>query len=276
MKKTSTILILLAIFPGYLLAQDNARINAAVSEGKRIYRSEMASWYGSDIFLDKFKNKRNDIGGYFSYAENELTHCIFFSKGEEPTVLAKISFDSTFSTEKANISQEGLSFNAFEKDIYSIRKSALAIINSDTLFKVYKNTNLNLVPLIAGDEKKVYVLTGPTVNGVVVFGNDYLLTFDNNNKLIEKRQLHKNIIPIEYGKEEEGKTVVATMHSHLPATGEYITSTDIATLMLYGKMTKWQEHIVMSKKYVSIWNCDKNELVVLTKKAFDKISKRRK
>jgi len=47
--------------------------------------------------------------------------------------------------------------------------------------------------------KKVYVLTGPQQNGVVIFGNDYLLTFDKNNKLTLKKQLHRNIISIKFG-----------------------------------------------------------------------------
>lgn len=50
-------------------------------------------------------------------------------------------------------------FTSFENDIYTIRKTALALINKDTLFKTYKNTNLNLIPLIEGDSKKIFVLT---------------------------------------------------------------------------------------------------------------------
>jgi hypothetical protein len=64
------------------------------------------------------------------------------------------------------------------------------------------------------------------------------LTFDKDNNLISKKQLHKNIIPIEYGKEEEGITIESTIHSHLPETGDFITATDICTLMLYGKIAK--------------------------------------
>lgn len=94
-------------------------------------------------------------------------------------------------------------FTKTENDLYEIRKIALTEINSDALFKTYKNTNLNLIPLINGKDKKVYVLTGPTNSGVVIFGNDYVLTFDNNNKLLIKRQLHKNIIPVYYGEKEE-------------------------------------------------------------------------
>ena len=154
--------------------------------------------------------------------------------------------------------------------MHLIRTAALKTINSDTLFKHYKNTNLNLIPLISNERKKVYVLTGPEENGVVIFGNDYLLTFDDNNELISKKQLHKNIISINYGSTGD-TTIIGTIHTHLPETGEFITATDICTLMLYEKFAKWQQHYVMSKNYVSIWDCNKNILAILTKKAWDNI-----
>jgi len=62
------------------------------------------------------------------------------------------------------------------------------------------------------------------------------------------------------------------MHSHLPETGEFITATDVCTLMLYSQYTHWSQHYVLSKKYVSIWDCDKESLVVLTTEAWEKIA----
>lgn len=166
------------------------------------------------------------------------------------------------------------SFTINESDLYIIRRVALATINSDTLFKTYKNTNLNLIPLINDGERKVYVLTGPEQNGVVIFGNDYLLTFDKDNKLTAKKQLHKNIIFINYGsKEEQGKEIEGTIHSHLPETGDFITATDICTLMLYEKFTKWKQHSVVSKNYLNIWNCLTDQLVVIPMGTIDKINK---
>lgn len=254
----------------HLWAQDVDSIKSPiVTEGKKMYRSEMASWYGTDIFLEKYPGQRANIGGYFSYTNDDITKCLFFSKSETPKVLATISFDSSYNTSTAIIDDEQRAFTSYENDIYLIRKKALAIINSGTLFKTYQNTNLNLIPIINETEKKVYVLTGPESNGVVIFGNDYLLTFDNDNNLIEKKQLHKNIITINYGQADAN--VVGTMHTHLPETGDFITSTDICTLMLYEKFAKWNQHYVISENYVSIWDCEKNMLETLTREAWDKM-----
>lgn len=244
-----------------------------VAEGKLLYRSEMASWYGTDLFLEQYKNREN-IGGYFSYADTVYTKCVFFSKADEPRVIGTILFEGTPDVNASNVILKERAFSPLERDLYAIRNLAIEAIDADTMFKTYKNTNLNLIPLIQGREKKVYVLTGPQSNGVVIFGNDYLLTFDAQNKLLSKKQLHKNIIPVYYGAEAEGdQKSVGAMHSHLPETGEFITATDICTLMLYEKFANWEQHIVVSEQYINIWDCKTNQLLVVTKEAMDKINK---
>ena len=273
MTKFTTILLTLLSLNVFGQSNPTDEAQPIVAEGKQLYKSEMASWYGTDVFLASFKEKEK-VGGYFSYSENEVSKCIFFSKTDKPNVIGTISFDSTYNVKTANLDLTERALTAHETDLFAIRKITLAKINSDTLFKTYKNTNLNIIPLITKTEKKVYVLTGAEQSGVVIFGNDYLLTFDKDNNLVSKKQLHKNIIPIYYGgKEEEGKEVEGTMHSHLPETGEFITATDICTLMLYEKFAKWKTHNVVSKKYLNVWDCETNELNVISMDAIEKINK---
>jgi hypothetical protein len=74
--------------------------------------------------------------------------------------------------------------------------------------------------------------------------------------------------PVYFGnKEEDGKLPFGAMHSHLPETGDFITATDICTLMLYEKFAKWEQHIVVSEKYMNIWNCRTDQLTVVPKPA---------
>lgn len=256
-------------------AQKNPTEEAApiVAEGKLLYKSEMASWYGTDLFLEKYKDRKN-LGGYFSYSHKNVTKCIFFSKGDDPKVIGTISFKGDFDTEKAKTDLSERDFTDYENALYLIRRIALAEIEADTFFKTYKNTNFNLVPLIQGNEKKVYVLTGPQQNGVIIFGNDYLLTFDENNTLILKKQLHRNIIPMYYeGEEADGKQAESAIHTHSPETGDFITATDICTLMLYAKFAKWKSYHVISQKYLNIWNCETETLTVIAKPFFNKMNK---
>jgi len=143
-----------------------------IDEGKRLYRSEMASWYGTDIFVEKFKD-RSKIGGYFSYATNNIEKCIFFSRGDSPIVIGSISFDSSYNINTAQSDLTERKFTQEEYDLYDIRSKALAIIKTDTFFKRYSNSNFNLIPIVSNDEKKVYILSGPKESGVVIIGNDY-------------------------------------------------------------------------------------------------------
>lgn len=272
MNKTITFILTLITIGVYGQNNPTEEAKPIVAEGKLLYKSEMASWYGSDLFIENYKNSEN-IGGYFSYTENDYSKCIFFSKSENPKVIGTISFDSMYNVKTAKIDLKEREFTSYENELYEIRKIALFEVNSDTLFKTYKNTNLNLIPLIVGNDKKVYILTGPQQNGVVIFGNDYLLVFDKNNKLTMKKQLHKNIIPIYYGEKEiHGKKIEGAMHSHLPETGDFITATDICTLMLYEKFAKWKTHNVVSKKYLNLWNCETDQLTVVSMDMVNKVN----
>lgn len=274
MRRIYSLLLLIISFSCFSQEDLQKLSKPIIEEGKRLYKSEMASWYGTDIFFEKYKNKEN-IGGYLSYSEKESATCIFFEKGDNPKVIGTITFDSTYNTNTAKTDLSERKFTKNESDLFAIRAIALKAVNSDTIFKMYSNTSLNLIPIIHNGEKKVYILTGPQNSGVVIFGNDYLLTFNKQNKLISKRQLHKNIIPIEYAS-KDGTIGIEGIHSHLPETGDLITATDICTLMLYEKFAKWERHTVVSKKYISIWDCKTDELAIITTEAFEAISDDRK
>lgn len=271
----STVTTILAILIGIVSfgqSKDEAEI---LAEGTRLYKSEMASWYGTDIFLSKFPDRRQKAGGYFSYLKDEKAVCVFFSNDETPRIIGSFSFDSTYDINTAIVEDQERELTIQERDLLVIRQAAIKEFRSDTLFKAYKDMNPNFIPLNDEKGKRVYILTGPEKPGIVVFGNDYLLTFNKDNELKNKKRLHKNIIPIEYGK-KDGQLIITTMHSHLPETGDIITATDICTLKLYSKYARWGQHYVISQKNVSIWDCNKGTLLVMTKKAWDKIAKSQK
>ena len=261
--------ILAMLFAVHSFAQlpDKAEI---LEEGTRLYKTEMASWYGTDLFVANFKEKHADAGGYLSYVEGDRAICLFFSSASKPKVLASFSFDNTYDIKTATTDGQEREFSQKEYDLYVIRQITLSEINIDTLYKSYEGMNANLIPLNDEKGKRVYILTGTQKQGVVVFGNDCLYTFDQNNKLIGKKRLHKNIIPIEAGGEGD-KEILSTVHSHLPETGDLITATDVCTLKLYGRFTTWKHHFVISNDYVSTWDCKNEKLQILTKKAWDTI-----
>ncbi|WCM41570.1 hypothetical protein MG290_11510 [Flavobacterium sp. CBA20B-1] len=271
MKKITYLLTLLACINLYAQKSAEEQINEIKKEGIKLYNSEMASWHGTDLFIAQYPTK-DRIGGYFSYAENNNNICTFYSNDHNPKVIGTVTFNNDqFDLDKAIIDLTERNFKSNENEIYLLRKSAQKVIENDTvLFKHYNNTKYNLIPLIEKDINKVYVLTGPAISGVVIFGNDYLLTFNKKNELISKKSLHQNIIPIEFDDHEQ--EVESTMHSHLPETGDFLTPTDVCTLMLYGKYTSWKNHIVVSKNYLNMWMIHDNTYEIMTMEAVEKIA----
>jgi|GEM_PF-2212234 len=79
--KKICILISLTFFCFNLFAQKKVekQTKPIIKEGFRLYKSEMTSWNGSDLFLEKYK-ERNNIGGYFSFSEDGLINVCFFLK----------------------------------------------------------------------------------------------------------------------------------------------------------------------------------------------------
>lgn len=263
-----TLLLLNTVWSS-LRAQTEELAEIAV-EGANLYSSEMASWYGTDLALEKYPNLKDELGGYFSYTKGDSAICVFYSREEHPGVICAVSFDASYRLDKAKVVADRRAFTPEEAILYGMRAVAQQAIRTDTLFKHYKNTSLNIIPLVRNNVRKVYVLTGPSVSGVVIFGNDYLLTFDQQNKLTGTKKLHKDIMVLKYSKPEDS---VTTMHTHLPETGAFITATDICTLRLYEKFAGWKEHLVVSQTDVSLWNCEHDILVGRPRNEWEKQAK---
>ena len=153
MKKLLTLLFM--GIPFFATAQEDlaAKANALVAEGTKLYKSEMASWHGTDLFSELYRDKEK-VGGYYSYEENDIARCIFYNKEKIPRVLWAITFDSTFNAKTANVDITERDLTAHEMSLYSIRQAATAIIQTDTFFKTFENTNFNLIPIISDNEEK--------------------------------------------------------------------------------------------------------------------------
>lgn len=244
-------------------------------EAYKLFYLERASWVGTDIMLATFdKDELGNFSGYFSYkADDDHYTCLFFSRDKEPVALFTATFDTSFSEKTVKVSTAERELTPQEKDILAVRNKTLELIKKDDLFVAYKNTNFNVVPMIDGSTKKAYVLTGTTESGILILGNDYYIEFTDKLDVKEKKKIHQNIITIPLEK-QEGIDPVGSVHNHKKETGDYITATDVCTLMLYsGFVPSYETHIVMSDKAVSIWNYKTKSLTIISKKVFDKISK---
>jgi predicted nucleic acid-binding Zn ribbon protein len=103
----------------------------------------------------------------------------------------------------------------------------------------------------------------------VLIGNDYLFTFNDRDELLTKKPLHKTLLTLPYTEASAGQVV---SHTHLTGVDDLISATDICTSMLYGKFAKWSQHTVISQNWLSIWDCEKEQLVILSQEAMKKIA----
>jgi len=269
MKKLFT-LILLFILSHNATAQKNDLKQIADSikaEGEMLYRSEWASGHSTQIFTSSFGGKKLLSGGYFSFERKQGMTTIFFSKNEDPVVLATVTFDHGLDSSQYVIDTTTRKFTKNEKEFYAIRSKAAKAILNDTLFKFYQHASLNLVPIIKNGVKKVYVITAQTVLDEVLLGNDYLINFNKDNEIIKKTKLHNNLIPLGTGGQD---AIKASSHQHLGKTSLFITATDICAFKLWKAKTTWVISFVVSAGYVSAWHFRDEFLEIFTKAEFEK------
>lgn len=242
------------------------------AEGRLLYQLERASWVGTDLVVEEHEELLKKAGGYLSYIMGEKVRCIFFSASEKPEALITIDFDRDIASKSAEVTTTARPLTSEEKNLYAVREAAVERVSVDTMFKFYNNTSLNLIPLIRGDKREVYILTGPQQSGVVLFGNDYLITLNQKNEVVTATALHQNLIPIPYNPDDSIENPIS-MHSHKESTGSWMTATDVCTLLLYAEYLPWKQHTVLAEDYISWWNFEEQDLVILTKEAWDKIVK---
>jgi hypothetical protein len=73
-------LLLIILLHCFLLnAQKGGSAKAIADEGKRLYKCEMASGFGTSALQQRYPGKIQEIGGYFSYQEHNKMKCIIWN-----------------------------------------------------------------------------------------------------------------------------------------------------------------------------------------------------
>ncbi|WP_422107870.1 hypothetical protein [Winogradskyella sp.] len=265
--------LILCFLLNYCLFSQKKETDKILKEGQLLYRLEKGSWYGTDHLFEKFKDKRDSIGGYLSYEdENSNITTVFFNRYDPDKVLIRYKFDSIPKVLPISMDTINTKVLDLENDLRTILDDAKikAQENKNAFFSFYNNTALNFIPLVNKEERKVLVLTGPKISGVVLIGNDYQLNYDNENNFRDKFKIHSTLLQFQYKSKDQQNQTVSTVHSHV--NSDFISSTDICTLLLYRDYVEWTQHIVVSEKFVSIFDLKKESLVALTKEAWEKIN----
>ena len=263
MKKIGLVLCaVFMIFQTY--AQDiYAELKLVVLEGKNIYRTHAASEIGKQVFSEKYKGKLKAAGN-ISYLDGSIAKAVFYAAGEKPKVIGTLSFANTIDKESATNDFAEREMNANEMEVYKLKIASEKALTEAALNAV-PNSKFITVPMVANGKHKTYVLSQSEKNGVVIFGNDYILNFDAKNNFTGKEVLHKNMAAITYDMEAQSANDKSSSHTHVAEKGDMITPTDIAILYMYEKATAWTHHTFISEAYIYFWNYATQDIQAIPK-----------
>ena len=245
---------------------------AILKEGIMLYHLELASWNASDL-LDGIGgiNTLDSIGGYVSYRMGSNYNTVYYGEKQSDRIYAHFIFDSLCSVMSATLDMTPRAAGKTETALITLREDSLQRIekNDGNFFTKHPGIYFNLVPVIAGSEMKVFVFSAGGADDEIILGNDYVLAYQKDYKLLSRKKLHGELISLPMDSDAEYKQESITSHEHKGSSSPSITSTDICTLLLYEEYTSWNKHLVFSPQLVSIFDMENRKLEVITRKAFE-------
>lgn len=237
MKKVKELIALWSVFLSLSLsAQEKMKLPSAdelnsindsiVQEGYHLYLMEKVSWDATDYFLKKCED-RSQVKGYVTlWIGNDSLSTIFYNR-EEKMCVGQVIFD--LSNEEYHLNTQPRELDSLELERIDRRIKAFCQINIADA----NGLSINKSYLQLDDKKaRVFCLQGVSSTNVIPFGNDAYADFDFDGNLLKTEKFHNTYIPVNLPINK--KSVGTICHSHL-SDNPYITPSDIATFLLYGR-----------------------------------------
>ena len=233
-----------------------------MAEANELYLLERGAWVGTDMLSEKFPKQVKNLGGYVTYlSDNNTITSVFYTKDPVPMTIAVFTFDIHARLRDAKIDSKERKLTKLENELRLIRESVYKEMENTSFYQFYSNTSPNIIPIIKNNEKKAYILTGPSLSNILIMGNDYLLTFNDDYTLKNTEAFHNSMV-VQNMLLPEMKDAVSAVHTHVKGKSEFITPTDLCTLRLYASMLNLESYSVISADYISIWDFKKNTLTI--------------
>ena len=233
-----------------------------IAEVYDLYLLERGAWVGTDMLSEKFPKQVKNLGGYVTYlSDNNTITSVFYTKDPVPMTIAVFTFDIHARLRDAKIDSKERKLTKLENELRLIRESVYKEMKNTSFYQFYSNTSPNIIPIIKNNEKKAYILTGPSLSNILIMGNDYLLTFNDDYTLKNTEAFHNSMV-VQNMVLPEMKDAVSRVHTQVKEKREFITPTDLCTLRLYASMLNLESYSVISADYISIWDFKKNTLTI--------------
>ncbi len=233
--------------------------NKILAEGIELYRNEKASWISTDSVPEA---DRELVNGYFSYSDGKNYFSIYVDKTDKSAVY-KFTFSPVGNLEIELIQTEkNIPLSESEINILSVRKKAVGL--SSMWYQQFGYTqivNPNIIIYRTEPEFIVYAIPGAKQHGLLPIGGDLRMTFKPDGELNRIDPIHNNLIPLNTDTPEE-TAYMAHEHRGKRLAKEYMTSTDVCTLLLYRQFLKEEKHLSVHKKFISEFYYNEPRLVI--------------
>jgi hypothetical protein len=121
-----------------------------------------------------------------------------------------------------------------------------------------------------------YGIAGSKSSNKIAFGGDFFMEYDLTleNKINKWDLIHRNIIPYDFSELKDKLSLIDNLyHNHKGSTGDFITATDLCTMLLYKDFIPTNKFAVKSKHYYSEFNNETLDLNIYTNKFLSKVNK---
>ena len=200
-------------------------LDSICTEGYNLYVAEYVNWVSSDSLLAHYSV--DEIGNNFIWQPTNDTWCVIFMDREQKNCIFEYRYD--MSSQEQTVSYDSRPISEIERGILEKKnlmfKNAIEQYGDSLRYDPdYGRPNFDFVR-IDTNTTRMYMLQGVERSGIIPFGNDCSIDFDNDCNIKAFRRYHRSFIPIS----NEGETA---FHSHLK-DNPYITPTDICNFLLY-------------------------------------------
>lgn len=261
-------------------------IDSIKNEGYEMFYLEKCSWLSTDIIKKEFGNisKIKNYNGYFTYRDGYEIKSVYLKLDEkDTTVFATFKFSGKDpNLNNLTIDRVPRALNSTEKYLYKCREQVSGLYSfminaidsmntaSKSPKKISFNHNHNFVYMLDYNRLRVFALQATIEHDFLPMGNDYVFTFDRNNKKLTQASVVHSFIEtedttifhydlIKQVRDSKGKYKLISEHNHY-GSNYFMTSTDICNFLLYSKS---ESMIVMSPKFVSIFTpYEKNKFLI--------------
>lgn len=240
---------ILIFFASVAIGQDFEKLSKEIlTEGIELYRNERASWISTDSVPEQ---DRELVNGYFTNKNGENYISIYVDKTDKNAVY-KFTFQPVGDLEiQLTQTEKNIPLSTTEMNILKVRKKAAGLSSMWYVqFGYTQIVNPNVIIYQTAPEFVVYVIPGAKQNGLLPIGGDLKMTFKPDGELDKLDAIHNNLIPFETHTPEE-TAYLGHEHRGKRLAKEYMTSTDVCTLLLYRNYLKENKHLSVHKRYIS-------------------------